>query len=184
MRDYLERHGGTVDTRQFEGSVKHDRTPRQLANERGRSLFRQQDYAAALQELHSVQPLDYSAHVAEGWIHLRQEHNDLARDSFRTASQMPNARSDASSGLGFALLRLDDLDGANDAFGQALKLSPDDNDATQGLAQVLHRQGKSAQARVLLEQLQAKLPGNTEVAALLEQVKSQVPEQQPANAPQ
>lgn len=177
VRDYLERHGGDVDTREFEGSVKHDRTPRQLANERARSLFRQQDYAAALQELHRVQPLDYSAHVAEGWIHLRQEHNDLARDSFRTASQMPNARSDASSGLGFALLRLEDLDGASAAFGQALKLSPADNDARQGMAQVLYRQDKPEQAIVLLEQLRAEVPDNAEVTALLERVKDEIAEQ-------
>lgn len=174
VRDYLEKHG-TVDTRQFEGSVQHDRTPRQLANERGRRLFRQQEYDAALRELHSVQPLDYSAYVAQGWIRLRQEHNELARDSFHTASLMPNPRSDASSGLGFALLRLEDLEGARVAFEQALKLSPGDNDAAQGMAQVLYRQDRLDEARVLLEQLHDEVPENAEVTALLERVRNAQP---------
>lgn len=177
VRDYLEKHGA-VDTRQFDGSVHHDRTPRQLANERGRRLFRQQEYEAALRELHSVQPLDYSAHVAEGWIYLRQQRNDQARDSFRTASQMPNPRSDASSGLGFALLRLDDLQGARSAFEQALALSPGDNDATQGLAQTLFRLDQPEQARELLEQLHAEVPDNAEVTALLERVRDEVAERE------
>ncbi|WP_096144874.1 tetratricopeptide repeat protein [Stenotrophomonas pictorum] len=172
VRDYLEKHG-TVDTRQFDGSVKHDRTPRQLANERARRLFRQQEYDAALRELHSVQPLDYSAHVAEGWVHLRQANNELARNSFRAASQMPGARSDASSGLGFALLRLDDTDGAHAAFSQALELSPDDHDAMQGMAQVFYRQDKPEQARVLLERLHAAAPDNAEVAELLERARAE-----------
>lgn len=177
VRTYLEQHGGG-ETRQFEGSVKHDRTPRQLANERARSLFRQQQYEAALRELESVQPLDYSAYVAEGWIYLRQGRNDKARDSFRTASQMPNPRSDASSGLGFALLRLEDLNGARTAFGQALKLSPNDHDARQGLAQVLYRQDQPQQAQILLEQLHAEVPDNAEVTALLERVRDEVAERE------
>lgn len=171
VRDYLEQHAGQVDTRQFAGSIEHTRTPRQLANERAQGLFEQNDYAGALRELGSVQPMDYAAHVLTGWIQLRRNDNVLARDQFRQATGMADAQADSWDGLGFALLRLDDLDGAAAAFGQALKLAPQDNDAMQGMAQTLYRQNKPAQALALLEQLHAATPDNPEVNRLLERLK-------------
>lgn len=173
VRDYLEQHAGQADTRQFHGSIAHNRSPRQLANERAQGLFEQEDYEGALRELGSVQPPDYAAYVLTGWIELRRNDNALARDQFRQATGMPDAKADSWDGLGFALLRLDDLDGAGSAFGQALTLAPQDNDAMQGMAQTLYRQNKPAQARPLLEQLHADDPDNPEVKQLLERVKEQ-----------
>ena len=46
-----------------------------------------------------------------------------------------------------------------------------------GMAQVLYRQDRTQQARVLLERLHAESPDNAEVNALLERLK------QPADAP-
>ncbi len=177
VRDYLEQHAGNVATRQFDGAIEHGRTPRQLANERAQGLFEQDDYDGALRELASVQPMDYGAHVLDGWIRLRRGENALARDAFRQATGMAGARADAWDGLGFALLRLDDLDGSAAAFGQALQLAPDDRDAMQGMAQVYYRQDRTEQARALLERLHAAAPDNAEVNDLLERVKA------PASAP-
>lgn len=177
VRDYLEQHAGQAATREFDGSLEHGRSPRQLANERAQGLYEQDDYGGALDELASVQPLDYAAYVLTGWVQLRRGDNVLARDAFRRATLMPDPKADAWGGLGFALLRLDDLEGASTAFEQALRLSPDDNDAMQGMAQVLYRQDRTQQARALLERLHAEAPDNAEVNALLERLK------QPADAP-
>lgn len=177
VRDYLEQHAGNVDTREFDGSLEHGRSPRQLANERAQGLFEQDDYDGALRELATVQPMDYAAHVLAGWIQLRRGDNALARDAFRQATLMPGAQADSWDGLGFALLRLDDLDGSATAFDQAMKLAPDDNDAMQGMAQVLYRQDRTEQARALLEKLHAATPDNAEVNELLERLK------EPSSAP-
>ncbi len=176
VRDYLEQHAGQAATSEFDGSLEHGRSERQLANERAQGLYEQDDYAGALRELATVQPMDYAAYVLTGWVQLRRGENVLARDAFRRATLMPDPKADAWGGLGFALLRLDDLEGASTAFEQALKLSPDDNDAMQGMAQVLYRQDRTEQARALLERLHAQAPDNAEVNALLERLK------QPADA--
>ena len=173
VRDYLEQHASNAATLQFDGSLEHGRTPRQLANERAQGLFEQGDFEGALRELGSVQPMDYAAYVLAGWIQLRRVNNTLARDQFRQATGMTDAKADSWDGLGFALLRLDDLDGAGAAFGQALKLAPQDNDAMQGMAQVLYRQDKPEQARVLLERLHAAAPDNADVNELLARLKEQ-----------
>lgn len=177
VRDYLEQHTRNADTREFDGSLEHGRAPRQLANERAQGLFEQDDYEGALRELATVQPMDYAAHVLGGWIQLRRGDNALARDAFRQATLMADAKADAWDGLGFALLRLDDLDGAATAFGQATKLTPDDYDAMHGMAQVLYRQDRTEQARALLERLHAATPDNAEVNELLERLK------EPSSAP-
>ncbi len=81
VRDYLEQHAGQAATSEFDGSLEHGRSERQLANERAQGLYEQDDYAGALRELATVQPMDYAAYVLTGWVQLRRGENVLARDA-------------------------------------------------------------------------------------------------------
>ncbi|MGV8959838.1 MAG: tetratricopeptide repeat protein [Stenotrophomonas sp.] len=167
VRDYLQKY---AQTREFDGALANDRSPRQLANERAYALFEHGQYEAAARMLDSVQPLDYAAHVQHGWIHLRRNENLQARDAFVQAVALGHPKTDAWNGQGFASLRLGELPAAEAAFSRALALDASDGDARQGLAQVFYRRGEPAKAKPLLEALSKENPDNSEVRELLQQV--------------
>ncbi|WP_305805036.1 tetratricopeptide repeat protein [Stenotrophomonas sp. YIM B06876] len=169
VRDYLQKY---APTREFDGDLAHHRNPRQLANERAFALFKHGQYDAAAQMLNSVQPLDYAAHVQHGWIHLRRDENQQARNEFSQAIALGNPKMDAWDGQGFAALRLGELPAAEAAFSNALALDAQDGDARQGLAQVFYRRGDAAKAKPLLEALHKQNPDNSEVGQLLQHVNA------------
>lgn len=98
-------------------------------------------------------------------------HFDEAVDLLRRALALKPDNADALVQLGFAELGRNDLAAARDAFSKALSLAPTYQDASFGLAEIEFRSGNLDAALPLAESVARAQPGNTDAAALVENIR-------------
>ncbi|PBB66700.1 peptide transporter [Mesorhizobium sp. WSM4312] len=98
-------------------------------------------------------------------------HFDEAVDLLRRALALKPDNADALVQLGFAELGRNDLAAAHDAFSKALSLAPAYQDASFGLAEIEFRSGNLDAALPLAESVARAQPGNTDAAALVENIR-------------
>ncbi|ODA93523.1 peptide transporter [Mesorhizobium sp. SEMIA 3007] len=101
-------------------------------------------------------------------------HFDEAVDLLRRALALKPDNADALVQLGFAELGRNDLAAARDAFSKALSLAPTYQDASFGLAEIEFRSGNLDAALPLAESVARAQPGNTDVAALVENISKAI----------
>ncbi|ETA71337.1 MULTISPECIES: YaiO family outer membrane beta-barrel protein [Mesorhizobium] len=98
-------------------------------------------------------------------------HFDEAVNLLRRALALKPDNADALVQLGFAELGRNDLAAARDAFSKALSLAPTYQDASFGLAEIEFRSGNLDAALPLAESVARAQPGNTDAAALVENIR-------------
>ena len=96
---------------------------------------------AALAKAVSLSPEDPILRLEYGSLLLRRGKDAEAADQLRRALALGAPGAAGRRALGNALLRLDDLPGAQRAFEDAIRLAPEDADARYGLASVFRAQG-------------------------------------------
>ncbi|MGX5831733.1 YaiO family outer membrane beta-barrel protein [Mesorhizobium sp. 43Arga] len=101
-------------------------------------------------------------------------HFDEAADLLRRALALKPDNADALVQLGFAELGRNDLVAARDAFSKALSLAPTYQDASFGLAEIEFRSGNLDAALPLAESVARAQPGNTDAAALVENIRKAI----------
>lgn len=166
---------GFAESESYAGSVERERSPDRLALDEANRAHIEGRHQDSLRELARITTPNADALLLEGSNHVRLGDLDAATTALTRVLALDPRHVGATTSLGFVALRRHntssderDLAQAERQFTRALAARPDDHDAAEGLGYVRHRQGRSDEARTLLQRVIDANPDHAEVRALLE----------------
>ncbi len=146
-----------------------ERTPDEALLDQAQASFEHAHYGEALAFLEQIPQRDGAAETLYGWSSLKLGQIQSAKTHFLEAVKLDPGNADARVGIGYAALRENDLQTANEEFSK-IPESARDGQALVGLAIVQFRQGRLAEAETLLHAALLKDPGNADAQALLARI--------------
>ncbi len=142
------------------------RAPAEALLDQAEASFEHAHYGEAIAFLDQIPQRGSAAETLYGWSSLKLGQIQSAKTHFLEAAKLDPDNVEARVGLGYAALRENDLQTANEAFSK-IPQSARDGQALVGLAIVQFRQGRLAEAEAFLHAALLKDPGNSDAQALL-----------------